>query len=312
MKLFKRKQSDDAPRRRAATNDNVENISIQSNTFRRNRTITGSTSNRLNSVGGQDSDLVSPRKHVHHLTIQRRKVFGILLSVFSIIILLWILISNFTAIPSASFFDMTISKKIDGSRYENVIQDYLDANPLSRLHFAMDQKTLLAYVSSKLPEVSNISQRNSIGLGVTNFTVTVREPIAGWRINNKQFYVDSSGIPFEKNYFIEPTLQIVDGSGISTKNGVAVASNRFLGFVGRVVSLAKENGYTVVQAILPPDTTRQLEVKLAEGNYRVKLSIDRSAGEQVEDMIRAVKYFAAKGQVPEYIDVRVSGKAFYK
>ena len=312
MKLFKKKISDDAPRRRTTANENVESLSMQSDTFRRNRTITGSTSNRFNSVGGQDSDLVSPRKHAHHLTIQRRKVFAILMSVLSIIIMLWFLISNFTAVPSVSFFDLTISKKIDSTRYEKVIQNYLDANPLSRFHFALNQESLLSYVSNKLPEVSGVQIRNSIGIGVTNFAITVRNPVAGWRLGDKQFYVDSNGISFEKNYYIEPSLQIVDNSGVSTKTGAPVASNRFLGFVGRVVSLSKASGYTVTEAILPPNTTRQLQIKLKEGGYLVKLSIDRPAGEQVEDMSRAVKHFASKGQTPQYIDVRVSGKAFYK
>ena len=93
---------------------------------------------------------------------------------------------------------------------------------------------------------------------------------------------------------------------------MAIASNRFLSFVGRVVSLTKASGYTVVQAMLPAETTRELEIKLKEGDYLVKLSIDRPVGEQVEDMIAAVRYFTGSGQTPKYIDVRVSGKAFYQ
>jgi hypothetical protein len=153
-----------------------------------------------------------------------------------------------------------------------------------------------------------------VGIGVTNFAVTMRTPVAGWQINNKQYYVDSNGYPFESNYFPDPSVQIVDNSGITYKLGTttAIASNRFLSFVGRIVSLTKASGYTVTQAILPPETTRELEVRLKETSYYVKLSIDRPAGEQVEDMVTAIKYFTAHGQSPQYIDVRVSGKAFYK
>jgi hypothetical protein len=45
---------------------------------------------------------------------------------------------------------------------------------------------------------------------------------------------------------------------------------------------------------------------------QVKLLIDRGAGEQVEDMDHALVYLKSHGLAPGYIDVRVSGKAFYK
>jgi cell division septal protein FtsQ len=167
-------------------------------------------------------------------------------------------------------------------------------------------------MTSKLPEVSNVSQRGAVALGKTNYTITVREPVAGWKIGNKQFYVDSRGVAFETNYYIEPSLQIVDESGVASKTGMAVASNKLLSFVGRVVAQSNSKGYTVIEAILPSDTTRQLKIKLKDSNIMVKLSIDRSAGEQIEDMDRAIKFIKTKGMYPSYIDVRVSGKAFYK
>jgi len=91
-----------------------------------------------------------------------------------------------------------------------------------------------------------------------------------------------------------------------------VASNRFLGFVGRIVALSKSSGYTVTQAVLPVGTTRQLEIRLKDVVPIVRLSIDRPAGEQVEDMSRTLGYFIGRGEAPAYVDVRVSGKAFYR
>jgi hypothetical protein len=42
------------------------------------------------------------------------------------------------------------------------------------------------------------------------------------------------------------------------------------------------------------------------------MSVDRPAGEQAEDAMRAIKYLQSKGMTPAYIDVRVGGKAYYK
>jgi len=188
----------------------------------------------------------------------------------------------------------------------------LDINPLGRFHFLLDQSALNTFLANKMPEVSGVAQKGMLGIGQTDFAVTMRTPVAGWKINNKQYYVDSKGISFEQNYFAAPTVQIIDNSGASPTAGEAVISNRFLAFVGRVVAEAKTSGYIVTQAVLPPNTTRELDIKFKGGNSFIKLSIDRPSGEQIEDMDRAVKYLASRGFSPGYIDVRVSGKAFYK
>lgn len=311
MNIFSKKQSD-MPKRRSLEHDENTAAPSSSNIFKRNRTLTGTTSNHLSTTNTK-THLESPRTHAHNLSIQRRKATGILLLVIVAAVPMWILISNFTASVRVSLPDTAVPKTIEVSKYEKAIQNYLDINPMSRLTFLLDQPAMSSYLSSKLPEISKIRQREMKGLGVTNFEITMRKPVAGWKINNKQFFVDSNGVPFDKNYFPPPSVQIVDNSGISLKIGTtAIASNRFLSFVGRVVYLTSASGYTITQAALPTNTTRELEVHLKEGNNTVKLSIDRPAGEQVEDMIVAVKYFASHGQSPQYIDVRVGGKAFYK
>lgn len=311
MKLLKKNKKPDMPRRRQVSREEYKPTQT-THIFKRNRTLTGTTSNHLDGINA-DSDLQSPRKHTHKLAIARRKVSVIFLVTLVSSLMIWFLISHLTAAVSISINDALISKPVEKPRYAKVIQEYLDANPLYRLSFLLDQKALTTFVSSKLPEVSTVIQQGMSGLGETNFIIKMREPLAGWNINGKQFYVDSNGIPFEYNYYSSSVVQIVDNSGISIQNSTnAIASKRFLAFVGRVVSLSKSSGYTVTQAALPVNTTRELELHLKEVGYYVKLSIDRSAGEQVEDMANAIRYFIANGQSPQYIDVRVGGKAFYR
>lgn len=307
--LFTKKQPD-LPRRRVALRD-ANSVGSPADIFRRNRTLTGTTSNVLGIVNLK-SDLESSRSKVHHLSNHRRKMSVILVIVVASVVVLWMLLSNFTAGVRVIVPVANVSKSIDFTRYEKTIQEYLDNNPASRLQFFLDQAALNVYVISKLPEVLSVEQRGMADIGQTNFAVVMRAPVAGWTVNNKQYYVDSKGLSFEVNCFESPLVQIVDNSGASPTGSTAIVSNRFLGFVGRVVSIAKDNGYIVSQAILPANTTRELDIKIKDNNTLVKLSIDRPAGEQVEDMSRAIKYFATKGLDPEYMDVRVSNKAFYK
>ncbi len=281
------------------------------NAFARNRTLTGTTSSYVNDAG-QLGGLQSPRSHAHHLAIRRRKIGGIFLFVLIVAAVLFTLLMQFTAVVTVSVSDATISKKVDSAVYTKAINDYLAIHPLSRLRFALDESSLNNYLIATVPEVASVSDISFGGIGETNIGLTMRRPVAGWSINSKQYYVDANGVAFERNYYNEPTVQIVDDSGVALQQGTTVASNRFLGFVGRVVALSKQRGYDVVQAIIPVGTTRQLEVVLQNIKEHVKLSIDRPAGEQVEDMDRAIKYLNSQGKTPGYIDVRVSGEAFYK
>jgi len=310
MKLLRNKKTD-VPRRRSAGNSksNVRTSKV-SDTFKRNRTFAGTTSKYLDSLNLK-SGPESSRFQVHSLAAKRRKIFSIFIIVILISILLWVLICNFIATVKVTTSDTNISKSISNS-YDKSIQDYLEINPMSRFRFFLDQTALTAYVSNKMPEVESVTPKNMTGVGITSFVVIMRSPVAGWKINEKQYYVDARGIPFEKNYFSAPQVQIIDNSGVSLQTGAASVSRRFLGFVGLVVSLASDRGYVVTQAILPPNTTRELDIKLQGSDLLVKMSIDRPAGEQVEDMSSAVRYFVSQGRSPGYIDIRVSGKAFFK
>lgn len=313
MGLFQKKS--DTPKRRQADlkNNTLRQVSpsVQNDMFRRNRTLTGSTSNQL-SNSHHDTNLQSPRTHAHNLALRRRKVGGILTVVVIGGAVLYWLISQFTAQVNIVVSDTTISHSIKAASYASVISKYLDLNPIARLRFSLDEQGLTSYLTHAMPEVASVAQAGGTLPGMTNFTLTMRRPVAGWSLSGKQYFVDASGVAFEQNYFSTPDVQIIDNSGASVQQGSAVASNRFLSFVGRIVSLSQGYGYKVTQAVLPLGTTRELEVTISNVTSKVRLSIDRPAGEQAEDMSKALKYLAAKGDNPAYIDVRVSGKAFYQ
>lgn len=312
--MFK-KQPVDLPRRRRLNLDESSNVTQvrTGDSFRRGRTLVGTILPDAADRNIRSLDVASPRTHVHHLSIKRRKLSGLLMISVFMITILSLLVTNFTASILVNTSDTQITKTIDDKLYQNVINDFLNANPLYRFSFLMDGSALNNYVSSKLPEVGSVRrQGNSIKPGETDYIISFRKPVAGWQINDKQYYVDARGVSFERNYYTNPVVQIVDNSGISPQAGVAIASKRFLSFVGQVVSLSSDNGHQITRAVLPKNTTRELDVYFKDMTLYAKLSIDRPVGEQVEDMGNAIGYFVAKNQMPQYIDVRVSGKAFYR
>lgn len=312
MSLFSRKQSREVPRRRQVSNDSgPKSVSTGGQSlFKRNRTLTGSVSSRVSSANEQKTNLKSPRTHAHELSKQRRKLGSVLgVTVGASLVLMGILF-QFTARPVVSAADQSVA--LDKARYEKVIDDYLTRHPVERLRFVLNVDRLSEYVQRHLPEVATIHTGGAAGFGASSFDISVRKPLVSWMIGDAQYFVDATGVSFQKNYYDIPSVRIVDESGVEQVAGTTIASSRFLNFVGRAVSLSKERGLSVEQAIIPADTTRQVALRIEGHDYPIKLSLDRSVGEQVEDMQHIVSYFKEKKETPKYVDVRVAGKAFYK
>jgi hypothetical protein len=280
--------------------------------FRRGLTIIGTTSEVLRGSSNESASLQSPRTKAHHLSQKRNKIARLLLVILATVALLAFLVSQFSAEPVVVVNNQNSSPEFK-DKYKTAINDYMKNNPASRLQFLMNDQALSSYVSSEISEVKSIRQiDDGDSLGQTVFEVETRLPLASWVIGDKKYYVDAQGVAFEMNYFEEPSVEIVDDSGISSEEYGVLASNSLLGFVGRVVSLSTQKGIEIERATLPPDKTRQVDFKIKDYKPYIKMAVDRPANNQVEDMSRAVKYMKGQGTIPEYIDVRVSGKAFYR
>jgi hypothetical protein len=280
--------------------------------FRRNRTITGSSSANIASSNELNAEVRSPRAHVHHLTSLRRR----LMFYFSIVavssFLLYLLLGQMTASVSVQMAGINVLPNDDTAAYQKVLDSYYAAKPTERLRFLLDQKALLSHTQALRPEIKAVDVLPGASLGESAVNLTARKPIARWSIDGVNQYVDGDGIVFDRNYFADPGLQIIDESGLQTSNSRLVASNRFLGFIGRVIALSANNGLPVTKVTIPALTTRQIALTISGKATIYKLSVDRSAGQQVEDIVHINKYMAANNLTPGYVDVRVQGKAFYK
>jgi hypothetical protein len=304
----KPRANDTVPRRRRIVEDDQEpsstETSVSGSQFRRNQTL---------SSYRYSTPEESTRQKAHTLTVQRRRLGGILfivaIATLALALLLWQLIAQVHITTSTK----QLASTFESSRYEKAINEYLNLNPSQRLRFALNTEALTTFVSTELPEVENLSLSGIPGIAQSNVAITFRTPVAGWQINNKQYYVDTSGVVFENNYYDAPKVQIVDESGVTPEQGsAATVGTRLLGFLGKIVAQAGERGYSAVRAVLPAGTTRQVDVYFEGETTRVKFSIDRGAGEQMEDADRSLKYLKSKSISAQYIDVRVAGRAAYK
>lgn len=306
--VFGRKSGNE--RRRAQLMDGQDDT-----TFRRSRTMQGSTSSNVKSANQKKTVLKSDRLKKQQQDRRKRIIFILLSIVLITIIGVWYLISQYAVGVGSISFQPATDKAPPSELYKKAIVDYMSVRPAERFRFALSQERLSQAVSNQLPEVKKI-YKNGADSNNINFKIELRKPIASWKTSNKQSFVDEEGVSFTHNYFSDPGVSISDNSGAAanSKNDTkAVVSERFLRFLGRLIALTNTSGLgEVKEASIPRATTREIDIKLEGRPYLVKTHIDRDPAATVEDIKRVVGFVEQKKVTPSYIDVRVTGRAFYK
>ncbi len=305
--VFKRRKQSEG--RRPQLMDGQDDIS-----FRRSRTLQGTTSSHVKAANQKRAELKSDRLKKQEQSRRRNMYTTGLMSLVILVLGVWYLASQYTiGIGSLTFTpDTTTAPKEE--LYKDFISKYIGAQPAERFRFAINQDRLTQFVAASLPEVKNI-QVNGGSSNNTDFKVTLRKPIASWKAGSSQSFVDEQGVSFTNSYFLKPDVVITDNSGVKTdeKDTTAVVSERFLRFLGRLVALTNASGLgTVTEASLPKNTAREIDIKIKGKPYNIKTHIDRDPAATVEDIKRVVGYLNQKNITPSYIDVRVAGRAFYK
>ena len=309
MKLF-------GGRKKAQVDIRNPHISSQNEaySFRRSRTITGSSASSVRAATEERGQLRSSRLQEHDLRRHRRKLLLYLFSCIIFVGLLGALLLQYNGddVMISTNSAEASTKAIDVERYQAVVAEYYGAHPLEHFRFALNPTTFAEHLRAKAPEVADASVASGQGLLRGEVTLTFRKPVVSWTIQGQKYYVDANGEAFQVNYYAEPSVTVVDESGIDPKTGV-IASGRFLRFMGRLITLVDQSGVTTVSGVvIPRGVTREIDLRLSGVGYPFKTNLDRDPAAQAADVINAYKYFTARNIAPQYVDVRVSSKAFYR
>lgn len=307
--IFRPRKQEDAPIRQAR-----HDIDEQGYAFRRSRTLTGSASSEVSTVSESRAQIKSPRIKTHELKHKRRMIaLGILGGLSAIAGCFWLL-DQYTVTINTVSSNTPLTKSVDIVSYRKAADKYFGARPFERFRFVLNEERFEAAMKAELPELASIALQNAKGLVATDAMVSVRKPVAVWLSESERLYVDSDGMTFTRNYYQDPAVTIEDQSGIAVSGQTKlVASSRLLTFAGRLVAGIDASGVgTVTKVAIPLGALRQLDITLDGKPYRIKTHMDREPLSQVADVVSAVKYFDAQHITPDYIDVRVEGKAFYR
>lgn len=251
----------------------------------------------------------SERSENQKLVIRRRKLgaFFMILAIFIslISIFLFQFISKVSVVSNES-------KSQNLSKYEKSVEEYLNINPSERILSNLNKNALLESLQKDYPEVLSISDIKFNGLTSYKIYLNFRKPVASWLVDGKEFFVDSEGASFNVNNFEKPSLNIIDDSGAIVSNGKNVASSSFFSFIGKLVSAANKQGLEVSKIRIPPLSLRQVEVSVKGVSYFARMSTADSVEGQIINFKKAIEYFITHKISPNYIDLRIEGRGYYK
>lgn len=300
--------------RRAKSDGSVRqpNANDTKNTFLRNRTLTGSQSPHVRSVSEKRGVLQSSRLSVQGLRRHRFGIGAAMLTAWILVGVCIFLLDQFIGEVDLRISDVSSTQK-DKDQIQLVVQDYFSTRPLERFRFAVDSDQFDSYVREELPSIERVAFDNGSGLTSTDGDVVARKPVARWKLGSIVYYVDASGRAYQQNYYSEPAVSVSDKSGLPASEQQTLASRSFLSFIGQTVAeVQKQKAGTVQDIIIPPGTLKQVNLRLKGRAYDIRMQTDRNPVEQVMDLKASLGYVDRNQVSPQYLDVRVAGKAYYR
>lgn len=123
----------------------------------------------------------------------------------------------------------------------------------------------------------------------------------------KEFLSDFELNGEEEAEIFAPTVEIVDEGGTGYEGSARVQE-----YVGMLEKDVADEGLKVVRAVIPSGKTREVDVYLDGRAEFYKTNLDRGTGVTAEDIARMAKYLTEHELTPAYVDVRVTGKAYYR
>lgn len=250
----------------------------------------------------------SARAELQALSRSRAKTARLLLFSLGMVIAMVVIVTQTIYSPVVV---VSGANGVGVDKYTTILADYFKANPVERIKMALNISSINSYIATLAPEIAGI-ESIATGFRRSEIRLTARRPVVMWESSGKKYYVDALGVPFMVNYFADPDVVVDDRSGVSLSSVDRVVNDSFISFIGQAVAVANQANLVVKKIVIPPLTTRQIEIYVNDLQFPIKMTTSASVVKQVNDANRSIKYLQERGISPSYLDVRVERKTYYK
>jgi hypothetical protein len=179
---------------------------------------------------------------------------------------------------------------------------------------SFDQTGLVTALKSNYPEVKAASAELPVFSRQPVFRIEVATPALFLKGQKNSYLINTNGIsvgPKDKYKNLSSLAEVVDQSGFDIEPGKQVLSSADIQFI---LAVSKEMKiYNIpIKMLAIPNLAQQLNVYTVDAPYYVKFFTGGDPSIQAAQMIASRQQFSSGGQPSQYLDVRVSGKVFYK
>jgi hypothetical protein len=190
-----------------------------------------------------------------------------------------------------------------------------------RTKLTFDEKALSDKLKRKYPEISSVSADLSLFSRTPKLHIAVAQPslvfegTAGTFGANQHMIVDAKGTvvgPASDFASIRGLPSIRDDTGFGARTGESALSRSDVDFILTIIAQAKK-AKLPIKSLTFPRSAQELDLRTADRPYYVKFYLSGDPLLQSGQFLAARHQFDQQNKQPkQYLDVRVSGKIFYK
>ena len=185
----------------------------------------------------------------------------------------------------------------------------------NRNKITFDEAGVIKQIQSRLPEVQAVRIELPFFSREPKVRLIVSPPAFKLSSNNQAYIIDSSGLAVAAAGSlpkIHGLLSVNDQSGYAAAVGKQVLSSQSVSFIEALIKQC-QRAKVPISAINLPALPQEVDLRTADQPYFVKFYLSGDVNVQAGQFLAARQKFAQSNTTPaEYLDVRVSGKIFYK
>ena len=191
----------------------------------------------------------------------------------------------------------------------------------NRNKLTFDNQALEAELKRQFPEIDSVSinlplfgQQPTIDLQIAEPALLLKGE-EGTFGATARYIVDSKGTivgPQADFPSIKDLTLVADDTGFAASSGQSVLSPSDISFISTLIVQAKKSKVPIASLTLPKKA-QELDLRTTDRKYYVKFYLGGDGLTQIGQFLAARRSFdSTKKQPNQYLDVRVTGKVFYK
>jgi cell division septal protein FtsQ len=248
-----------------------------------------------------------PRKN------RRKLLFGII-DILLIVLLVIGLVYSLILKPEPRIKASDLSYRPIAAYSAKITPEFNSLHNRNKITF--DETAVAAAIEKQFPEIQAVRVELPFFSQQPTVWLNVAPPAFKLQSGGSSYIVDSQGIVTAKAAELPKLNKLVslsDQSGFETGVGKQVLSAAAVNFIDTVIAQARHAGVPISGLSLPP-LAQEMDLRTADTPYFVKFYMGGDALTQTGQFLASRKNFLQNpSQAPhEYLDVRVSGKIFYK